>query len=161
MDVTVEINTTIEATVEINSSAVAACSDATVTNSDATYSQTVASGGELELPDISFTDSDGNVSQVPAQTDIIATPQVKALFLKSLFAAGDDEMESITIDADNAGTYTSISDDGASGAITLNINSEGFASFVNPTILEIGDTLIIKRATTTGAGWVKLTGTYT
>lgn len=137
------------------------CSDATVTNSDATYSQTVASGGELELPDISFTDSDGTVSSVAAQTNIVATPQVKALFLKALFDTGDDEMESITIDADNAGTYTSISDDGGSGAITLNINSGGFGTFSNPTVLGVGDTLIIKRATTTGDGWVKLTGTYT
>lgn len=50
MDVTVEINTTIEATVEINAGALV-CSDATVTNSDATYSQTVASGATLVLPD--------------------------------------------------------------------------------------------------------------
>jgi hypothetical protein len=78
------------------------------------------------------------------------------VFLKALFSTGNDTMETLTIDADNAATYTSIADDGASGTITLDINGGGFGAFVNPTVLGIGDTLIIKRTVTTASGFVKL-----
>lgn len=50
------------------------CADATVKNSDNSYNDTVAPGATLTLPNISFTDSDGTVSSVPAVTDIVATP---------------------------------------------------------------------------------------
>lgn len=47
---------------------------ATVRNSDSTYSETVSCGGLLVLPNITFTDSDGGTSAVPAVKDITATP---------------------------------------------------------------------------------------
>ena len=50
------------------------CADATVENSDASYSTTVASGATLVLPNITFTDSDGSSSSVPSVQDITATP---------------------------------------------------------------------------------------
>jgi len=50
------------------------CSDADVTNSDGSYTNTVASGGTLNLPDITFTDSDGSTSSVPSVQDITAKP---------------------------------------------------------------------------------------
>lgn len=49
------------------------CADATVENSDATYTQTIASGATLELPDITVTDSDGTIYNVPAVTDVVCT----------------------------------------------------------------------------------------
>jgi hypothetical protein len=51
-----------------------------------------------------------------------STPQVKSLFLKGIFAAGNDTMQTITIDADNAGTYTTLTQDGASGTISYTVN---------------------------------------
>ena len=47
-----------------------ACADATVKNSDNTYSTTAASGTTLTLPDITVTDSDGTTSSVPAVTNV-------------------------------------------------------------------------------------------
>ena len=50
------------------------CVDATVENSDASYSATVASGSTLVLPNINFTDSDGITTSVPSVQNIVATP---------------------------------------------------------------------------------------
>lgn len=82
------------------------------------------------------------------------------LFLKGVFASDNDTMETLTIDADNAGTYTSITDDGSSGDITLDINGGGDNAFINPTVLGIGDTLLVKRTITTANGFYKITGTF-
>lgn len=49
------------------------CDDGTVSNSDDTYTASVASGGSLELPDITHTDSDGSTVTQPAQTPFVAT----------------------------------------------------------------------------------------
>jgi hypothetical protein len=54
------------------------CDDATVENSDETYSATVASGGMLVLPDITFTDTTGVATSVPSVKNITAT-QINAL----------------------------------------------------------------------------------
>jgi len=48
--------------------------DATYQNSDASFTQVIAPGVTYTAPDISFTDSDGTVSNVPANTDVVATP---------------------------------------------------------------------------------------
>ena len=48
--------------------------DATVENSDLTYTDTVAPGATLVLPDINHIDSDGSVVPTPAQTVFTATP---------------------------------------------------------------------------------------
>lgn len=48
--------------------------DGNVENSNASYTATVASGGTLVLPNITFTDSDGSTSSVPSVQDITATP---------------------------------------------------------------------------------------
>jgi len=50
------------------------CDDpVSVTNSDGTYSQTVACGGALALPDVTHTDSDGSPVLLPGMTPFIAT----------------------------------------------------------------------------------------
>lgn len=82
------------------------------------------------------------------------------IVLKFYFQAGDDVSAVETIDSFTAGTYTAIADDGSSGTITLDINSGGFGSFVNPTTFVATDTIQVQRTTTTGAGYVTLTGTY-
>lgn len=45
-----------------------------ISNSNDTYVESLNCGQNLELPDISFTDSDGTVMSVPAETNIVATP---------------------------------------------------------------------------------------
>lgn len=52
------------------------CADATVSNSNDSYSTTVASGGNLELPDIDFTDSDGTTTSVPSMESLVCAPMI-------------------------------------------------------------------------------------
>lgn len=59
---------------ESGAEAPSSCPPGTVQNSDVTYSEQVASGGVLELPDITHTDSDGSPVTLPAQTPFVATP---------------------------------------------------------------------------------------
>lgn len=84
----------------------------------------------------------------------------KQVFIKGIFKAANDTMETLTIDADNAGTYTSITDDGGSGSITLSKNGGAYASFSSPLTLAVSDTLVVKRTTTTNLGFYKITGTF-
>jgi hypothetical protein len=48
--------------------------DATYQNSDSSFTQVIAPGVTYTAPDISFTDSDGSVSNVPANTNVVCTP---------------------------------------------------------------------------------------
>lgn len=81
-------------------------------------------------------------------------------FIKGVFIAGGATLPEITIDSDLAGTYTSISDDGSSGSISISINGAEFIAFVSPLLLSDSDTLIVKRMDSTAIGWYKITGTY-
>jgi hypothetical protein len=49
------------------------CDDATVENSDLSYTATVSSGDTLVLPDITVTDSDGSTFTQPAVTNVVCT----------------------------------------------------------------------------------------
>lgn len=77
-----------------------ACDDGNVRNSDSTYTNTVASGGTLVLPDITVTDSDGSTSSVPSVQDVTCTP---CPVVKSLSVGASDTTpdlgDSITITA--------------------------------------------------------------
>lgn len=117
----------------------------------------------IECLPVTITDSDGTtIVEVPSGGSFECTVIVcdKDLFLKGIFASGSDTMETITIDADNAGTYVSITDDGSSGSITLDINGGGDAAFINPTVLAVSDTVVAKRTVSTAAGFYKITGTH-
>lgn len=85
------------------------CDDATVENSDQTYSNTVASGGTLALPDINHVDSDGSTVPTPAQTVFTATP------------CPDPDPASITVNGDSPALEVA---SGASQDIA-NVNSAG------------------------------------
>lgn len=80
------------------------CLPGSVSNSDATYSASVASGGSLVLPDINHVDSDGSSVPTPAQTVFVATLQPVNLVLD--FDATALDVQSITIGAAQAGTMT-------------------------------------------------------
>ena len=76
------------------------------------------------------------------------------------FNPTDTSMGAITITARNSGTYTSVTDDGASGTLTFNKNGAGFVAFASPLILAVGDTIDVTRTVSTGAGYYILTGTF-
>jgi hypothetical protein len=54
--------------------------DSTVENSDATYTDTVISGGSLILPDITVTDSDGSTYSQPSVNNVTCTPCADATY---------------------------------------------------------------------------------
>lgn len=128
---------------------------------------TIASGtfkaeesGNISAPDKVFIDSDLSVSPLVQGVDYTCTPQIQTVFLKGVWGVGIDTLPTLTIDTDNAGTYTSESTDGASGTLTYSINGGGYATFVNPTVLAVSDTIIAKRTVTTAVGYFKFNGTY-
>jgi hypothetical protein len=182
------------------------CADATVENSNQSYSDTVASGGTLVLPDITVTDSDGSTFTQPAVENVtcalaqavdidingttegsvasggtadinivnqdanpvtissvgvvgdvytVNVTEPRNVFIKGLFSATNDIMEQLTIDEDSEGTYTAITDDGASGTIALEVNG---SPATLPFTLTIGDTLDAQRTIDTNAGFFKITG---
>jgi hypothetical protein len=131
-----------------------------VSNSNDSYD--VDTSINLSLPDITFTDSDGVETSVPSMENLICTPSTTDIDLRFNFDITEDTTDTQTITTFEAGIYTSISDDGASGTITLSINGGGFVSFasLNPLTLVNTDTIAIKRTTTTGTGYAQITGTY-
>lgn len=82
------------------------------------------------------------------------------VFLKGIFDVTINYMPSLTIDADTAGTYESLTSDGASGTFTIDLNGGGDVAFSFPLVLSIGDTIIVKRSISVADGWFKITGTY-
>jgi hypothetical protein len=107
-----------------------------------------------------ITDGDEVVQVGSGQTYTCIGTETKDIFIKGIFASGNDTMESLTIDSDTAGTFTSITDDGASGSITLSKNGGSFVAFSSPLVLASTDTLVVKRTVTSAIGNFKLIGTY-
>jgi hypothetical protein len=119
------------------------CEDATVENSNESYTASVASGGTLVLPDITVTDSDGSTFTQPAVTNVVCT------FNPSC----DDATYSITDDSLNVLYSGSIPSGGNLDQViqdstvtirdgvnvllhTVSVNAEGTANQV------IGDTIV-------------------
>ena len=69
-----------EAGIDLVCTPVAPCLDVTVENSDLSYTNTVASGGTLVLPDVTNTDSDGLPVVTPSQTPFVCTPSSPQLY---------------------------------------------------------------------------------
>jgi hypothetical protein len=82
---------------------------------------------------------------------------VKSVFLRGNFAATNDTLINITIDADSAGSYTTLTQDGSSGTITIRINSVITAL---PFTLTVGDIVGVTRTSFASAGFYKISGTY-
>jgi hypothetical protein len=213
------------------------CADATVENSNASYTNTVASGGTLLLPDITVTDSDGSTYTQPSVTNVVCTagggsgnvtvneeiigqytaPNTFELDvvnsvnqqigqdisgrwtiddsvaelngvaftepsgvlinipvldrnaiavgfksgtdwivlnpLKGNFQAGVGVLADYVMTTEDAGTYTTLTDDGASGTVTILING---GALVLPYTAVAGDVVSSSRSTNTAAGWYKL-----
>lgn len=126
---------------------------------------------ELNLPaedalNITINDGTSNVPAVnvdtstPGELAIEIAPCPQDVFLSFQLLAGDDASITYTVDADSAGTYTAITDDGGSGTIEVQVNGGGWGAFVNPTVLVATDTIEVRRSTFASNGFVKITGTY-
>jgi hypothetical protein len=119
------------------------CEDATVENSNESYTASVASGGTLVLPDITVTDSDGSTFTQPAVTNVVCTFNPPC----------DDATYSITDDSLNVLYSGSIPSGGNLDQViqdstvtirdglnvllhTVSVNAEGTANQV------IGDTIV-------------------
>jgi hypothetical protein len=129
--------------------------DATVENSDASYTDTVVSGGTLVLPDITVTDSDGSTFTQPSVTNVVCTLSPQDLTLYAPYATADDTI-SFTIITGSAGTITSADTTGLT-SVTYDING---SPATLPFTLAVGDVLTIDFDTAGAGGVVILTGTY-
>lgn len=118
---------------------------------------TVMSGNTLDIP--VKNDLGANVGTLISGEWIVPTV-TNNVSLKGNFYFTVDTIGLITIDADTAGTYTAMTSDGSSGSITFSKNGGAYTAFSNPLVLNIGDTLNVKRTVTTGLGYYKITGTY-
>jgi hypothetical protein len=130
------------------------CDEATITLNGSAF-LTIPSGGS---ENIILQDQSSNPitpDSVVGSTVTVNVP--RDVFIKGLFAAGNDQMEQFTVDADSAGTYTTITDDGSSGTISLEVNG---SPATLPFTLAIGDTLDAERSTFTASGFFKIIGTY-
>ena len=129
------------------------CVDGTV-NVNGNLFDTVASGGTLNVP-VQYVNTTpvgtivGGVVQIP---NVIQTLNNKFIF------DADDDTVTYTATADEAGTITSITQDGASGTIAVTINA---VVVVVPFAIVATDAIVITRTVDAAAGWVKQTGTYT
>jgi hypothetical protein len=129
--------------------------DATVENSNASYTDTVESGGTLVLPDITVTDSDGSTSTVPSVTNVVCTPQIKTLNIVIPYAIGDDT-STVTIVANAVGTINTIDTTGLT-TVAVTVNSTPVSV---PFGLALNDILEFTYDTTVATGIITLTGTY-
>jgi hypothetical protein len=130
------------------------CADATVDLNGNAF-LTIPSGGTENI-----------ILQDQASTPIVPSSVVgatvtvnvpKDLFIKGIFSGTNDQMETLTIDADNAGTYTTYTTDGGSGVVSFEVNG---SPVTFPFTLTIGDTLDAERSTFVASGFFKLIGTY-
>lgn len=131
------------------------------TDLDAISTQTVRSNEtkQVILANVAWTDSDGSAESTPYGDSIVCTPQVKTVELYFAFTAGTDT-SALATNGGTTWTLTAISDDGASGTITVSDNGAAYGAFSNPTTTANGETIQVKRTSTGSAGWVLITGTY-
>lgn len=133
---------------------------ATYQNSNGSFIVSIDVDTTYTAADITVTDSDGSTFTAPANEDVTCTPSTNDTFLRFVFASGVADMPQITIDSDSAGTYTTDSDDGSSGTITISINGGAYGAFSPPLVLADTDTIDVRRTVTTADGFYKLTGTF-
>jgi surface protein len=107
--------------------------DATVTNSDASYTDTVVSGGTLVLPDITVTDSDGSTYTQPSVENVVCT------------LSPDTSLE---VNGTPEGTFA------AGSTIEVNI-TDGVNPVTPDNVTVVGDVVTIEVPSGGGGGWVR------
>lgn len=120
-----------------------------IVESDATAVVKDQNGNTLDTEAIPAGASEDIVITLPQAIDVVFNP----------LAIGNDT-SGLWTNAGTTATFTSISDDGSSGTITVSVNGGSYAAFSNPTVITNGQTLQVKRTITTGVGTVTVTGTY-
>lgn len=75
--------------------------------------------------------------------------------LKFGWGAGNSDTLTWTVTDDEAGTYSTFTNDGGSGALTYSKNGAAFAALTGSITLAVGDTIVVRRAITTSNGWSK------
>jgi hypothetical protein len=100
-----------------------------------------------------------SLCDIPLENQIGPGRNDNFVFIKGVFPPGVDTLN-LTIDPDSYGTFTSISDDGSSGTITVSKNGSTYSSFNSPLTLSSSDTWDVKRTITGATGWYKIKGTY-
>jgi hypothetical protein len=132
--------------------------DATVENSNASYTDTVVSGGTLVLPDITVTDSDGSTYTQPSVENVTCTAQIKDLFWE-LNYNGTDDVIYIPATVNNVGTLTSGTGSNV-GTITVSTDNVTYGALTFPFTPVNGTTYYFKRSTATVDGTYTMVGTY-
>jgi hypothetical protein len=132
--------------------------DATVENSNASYTDSVVSGGTLVLPDITVTDSDGSTFTQPSVENVTCTAQIKDLFWE-LNYNGTDDVIYIPATVNNVGTLTSGTGSNV-GTITVSTDNVTYGALTFPFTPVNGTTYYIKRSTATVNGTYTMVGTY-
>lgn len=92
---TIEVDIKLES-ISVDVSILATSSPARVSNSDDSYVRIVPSGGELELPDIDNTDSDGSSVVLPAQIPMVCTPNGVANFVADNLTPNTEDVVTFT-----------------------------------------------------------------
>ena len=131
------------------------------TDNDPIQAETVRSNQtkSATIPNVAWTDSDLAPMSTPYGDAIVCTAQVKTVELYFAFTSGTDT-SALATNGGTTWTLTAISDDGASGTITVSDNGGAYGAFSNPTTIANGETIQVKRTSTGSAGWVLITGTY-
>jgi hypothetical protein len=99
----------------------------------------------------------GDFGTLPTQPNSSTTVSPTTLYLYASWAVGVSENE-FTMPAGSGGEYTSITESGGNGSITIKVNAGAFAAFSSPLILVDGDVVTFKRTISTGAGNAYLQG---
>jgi hypothetical protein len=132
--------------------------DATVENSNASYTDSVVSGGTLILPDITVTDSDGSTYTQPSVENVTCTAQIKDLFWELNYNDTDDVIY-IPATVNNVGTLTSGTGSNV-GTITVSTDNVTYGALTFPFTPVNGTTYYFKRSTATVNGTYTMVGTY-
>jgi hypothetical protein len=132
------------------------CNDATYTNSDGSYSGSVASGANLDIPNIDFTDSDGTTTSVPSVQNIVATPippcadatvQLNGTTVGTI-PSGDSDSFAVNLDGSPSGVW-----DGTAWQVTSTPCADATVELngVEMTTIPSGDTENISIRQSSGA----------
>lgn len=127
---------------------------AIVTNSNATYNNTVDGGDTLVLADVNNVDSDGAIVPTPAMIPFVCTLALKDLFLYLTFLGTDDSID-VLGDLNNAGTYTTIP-----SGLTYSTDGLTYTSIPNPFTMVSSQQYYFRRAIAIVTETKTFQGTY-
>jgi len=123
---------------------------AKVQNTNSTYTEIVASGDILTLPDITVTDSDGSIYTQPSVQDVTCTPQDNTITMDLSFIDTDNQSK-IIFNAAGVTTYTTLVSDTNIGTLTISTDNVTFSAFSLPFTPIVSTPYYFKR-TGTGNG---------